>query len=102
MAKKKTTRKVNMSKVRGLCYLVLSVWLVIYVISQFNTSITSQTQEIADLNAQKAEYEQEEEELTEELESLDNEEYLLRYAREHYVFTEEDETAVKISGNSDE
>lgn len=92
--KRKTHRKLDYSKVRGILYLLASVCLVLLLVSDYWHTIRVQQQNLAEVTAQKEALEKEKEVLQKEIEMLNNDDYVTRYARENYVFTKDGETVV--------
>lgn len=100
MASKKKS-KLNLSKVRGIFYLVIAMGFMFALINQFNRVVVKANNNIAVLQAEKVKVEKKAADLEEQLAQLDNEDYVTTYARENYVFKSENEVVVRISQNGD-
>lgn len=93
MATKK--RKVSKGKITGCILLTLSVVMAglfigqIYRIYQRSLDLQAAQTRLADL-------EKESEEIMQELELLEDENYITRYARENWIFTKEGETVIPL------
>ena len=94
MAKKKQKRKLDFSKLRGIGYLVASVVLACLLVSDYFSTIRTQRAHLNEVTVQRDALAKEKEALQKELELLNNEDYVTRYARENYVFTKEGEMVV--------
>lgn len=91
---KKKKRKLDFSKLRGVAYLMVSVVLLGLLVSDYYKTIETQKKEMAEVTAQKEALEKEKAAIQLEIEMLNNEDYITRYARENYVFTKDGETVV--------
>lgn len=78
-----------------LGFIISSVLLVSSVFS-YATQIIQTKEEINQLKAAYAEKLEEEDELNDEINRLQDPEYLAKYAREKYLYSKEDEIIIKI------
>ncbi len=94
MKKQSKKRKVDYSKVRGLLMLVVAFGLIIQFSIRSYSVISKQNEKMSAVTAQKEELEKQKADLEQELNLLNNDDYVTRYARENYVFTKDGETVV--------
>ena len=94
MKKQSKKRKVDYSKVRGLLMLVVAFGLIIQFSIRSYSVIYKQNEKMSAVTAQKEELEKQKADLEQELNLLNNDDYVTRYARENYVFTKDGETVV--------
>ena len=95
MATKKTQRKVNKGKLFG-CFLLLASFVMgalfvsqVYRIYQRSLDLRAKQTRLAELEAEC-------EVVLEELQLLDDENYITRYARKNWIFTKEGETVIPL------
>ena len=95
MATKKTQRKVNKGKLLG-CFLILACFIMgalfvsqVYRIYQRSLDLKAAQTRLAELEAEC-------ELVMEELELLNDENYITRYARKNWIFTKEGETVIPL------
>ena len=74
----------------GLVYMITGCTL-IYVLCSSAMSVLSTQDDIAKLEKEVAQVTKEKEDLENEIDLLNNDDYVTRYARENYVFTREGE-----------
>lgn len=90
--KKKTARY---KKFLGFLYIGFSA-LLIYTLGVTAFRVIDQRQTMIQLEDKKAELEKEKKELSEEVELLNDDDYVARYARENYIFPKDGEEVVKL------
>lgn len=90
-----TKRKVNKSKVTGCLLLVACFVMVALFVGQIYR-IYQRSLDLQAAQARLAELEDECNVILEELELLDDENYITRYARKKYIFTKEGETVIPL------
>ena len=88
-------RKFKIRRVTGFLYMIAGCFL-LYAVFSGILSVLDSKQELARLEQQAAEVEKERDQLKTEIEKLNDEDYVTRYAREHYVFTREGERVAII------
>ncbi|WP_294578829.1 septum formation initiator family protein [uncultured Thomasclavelia sp.] len=93
MAKKRKMIKL----VKGISYMVIGCALMIVLFSSA-MNVLQRQDDIAVLEKQKAAVEKEREELQNEVELLNDDDYVARYARENYIFSREGEQVSIIPG----
>lgn len=93
MATKK--RKVNKGKITGCILLALSVAMVGLFVSQIYR-IYQRSLDLQAAQTRLADLEKEVIEITQELELLEDENYITRYARENWIFTKEGESVIPL------
>lgn len=89
-AKQRTRRRRRTQLLLGVSYIITGVFLV-YTLFSNAVSVYQQKRDIAELESQKEVLLKEKGKLEEEIELLNDEDYVTRYARENYVFTREGE-----------
>ncbi|MFV0393852.1 MAG: FtsB family cell division protein [Coprobacillaceae bacterium] len=101
MAEKKKTGSRGKSRVfLGFGYIVAGIFL-IYTLFSSAMSVFQQKEDIVDLEKEKETLLTEKEDLENEVELLNDEDYVTRYAREKYVFTREGERVAIIPGEEE-
>ena len=93
MATKK--RKVNRGKIMGCILIAASVVMGALLVGQLYR-IYQRSLDLQDAEARLAALEKQCELIAEELELLDDENYITRYARENWIFTKEGETVIPL------
>lgn len=83
--------------VKGISYMVIGCALMIVLFSSA-MNVLQRQDDIAVLEKQKAAVEKEREELQNEVELLNDDDYVARYARENYIFSREGEQVSIIPG----
>jgi len=64
--------------------------------------IRESKRELAELKAEQAALEKQKSTLSEEVEQLGDDDYVVRYARDHYIFSADDETVVILPSDDDD
>lgn len=93
------------SKKRLIFFGTVSIIIIIYFfvsLGYYLYGIYSRTQEEAGYKAELSDLKKEEKILTTEIEKLQNEDYIARYAREKYSYSKDGEYILKINNNVDE
>ena len=88
-------RKVNKGKIIGCILLLCCVVMVGLMVGQFYR-IYQRSVDLKDAQARLKALEKQFEIVKEELELLDDENYITRYARENWIFTKEGETVIPL------
>ena len=91
-------RKFKFRRLTGFIYMIISCFLLYAVVSGV-LSVLDSKQELAKLEEQAEALKEERDYLQEEIEKLNDDDYVTRYAREHYVFTREGEKVAIIPQN---
>ncbi|MEG0276253.1 MAG: septum formation initiator family protein [Coprobacillus sp.] len=82
-------------KFLGFIYVGISA-ILIYTLTMSVFRVIERRQDYAALTEKKAELEKDKAELAKTVELLDDEDYVVRYAREHYIFSKDGEEVVKL------
>lgn len=82
-------------KFLGFIYVGISAVL-IYTLSISAFRVIERRQDLASLQQKKEELEADKKMLSEEVKLLDDEDYVVRYAREKYIFSKDGEEVVKL------
>lgn len=88
-------RKLSKNKVTGLILMCVSILLVGTMVSRC-ISIYKQRETLANVKKQEEKLKKEADNLQEELNLLDDEDYITHYARENWVFTKDGETMIPL------
>ena len=88
-------RKPRTSKFVGFIYMGIAVVL-IYTLITNAFRVYEQRQEYVKLVEEKEVLEKEKEELQEEVNLLEHDDYVVRYARDHYVFSKSGEKVINL------
>lgn len=91
-------QKFKIKRVTGFVYILISCFLLYAVFSSVK-SVMKNKQNLNQLQQQAAKLKAERDELQTEIEKLNDEDYVTRYARENYVFTREGERVAIIPGD---
>lgn len=94
MAKRRTIKK-RYKKLLGFVYLGISV-IFIYTLCVNAIRVIDQQRELTQLQEKKTELEKEKKALSQEVELLNDDDYVARYARDNYVFSKDGEEVVKL------
>ena len=94
MAKKKR----RMGNIYGIVFLVISVFL-IYTLTAKVQHIQAQKATYQKLVVQKNELKKEKAKLAKEVDSLNDSDYVVRYARSHYIFSNNDVEGLSLQEN---
>lgn len=92
MAKKKEFRY---NKFLGFIYLGLSA-ILIYTLAMNGYRVYERRHDLVDLENRKAQLQKEKEALSQDVQLLNDDDYVARYAREHYIFSKDGEEVVKL------
>lgn len=93
MAKKQ--RKPKVRKLVGFVYVACSI-LMIYTLVDHVFRVIEQKKEYSMLVEKRDELLKEKEALSKEVKLLNDDDYVTRYARDHYIFSKEGETVIKL------
>ncbi len=88
----KTKKKKNL---KGVLYLTLTAVLVYFMVIN-GLRIYKQQQVLLKLQETKIALEGKKDKLSKEVKNLEDDEYVVRYARENYIFSKEGEAVVKL------
>lgn len=94
MAKKKR----KMGNIYGIVFLIISVFL-IYTLYAKVQHIKTEEATYQKLVVQKNELKKEKEKLAKEVDSLNDSDYVVRYARSHYIFSKNGEEVIILPEN---
>ena len=94
MAKKKK----RMGNIYGIVFLIISVFL-IYTLTAKVQHIQAEKATYQKLVVQKNELKKEKAKLTKEVDSLNDSDYVVRYARSHYIFSKNGEEVIILPEN---
>ncbi len=94
MAKKRTIKR-KYRKLLGLVYLGISA-IFIYTLCINAFRVIDQQKELTRLEERKTELEKEKKALSQEVELLNDDDYVARYARDNYVFSKDGEEVVRL------
>ena len=94
MAKKRTIKR-KYRKLLGLVYLGISA-IFIYTLCINAFRVIDQQKELTRLEERKTELEKEKKALSQEVELLNDDNYVARYARDNYVFSKDGEEVVRL------
>lgn len=96
MANKQTSkRKLNKGKVTG-CLLLVASFVMVALLGMQMFRIYERSVDLKNAQAKRAALEEECRLIEEELELLDDENYITRYARKNWIFTKEGETVIPL------
>ena len=79
----------------GFIYLGISA-ILIYTLGMNAYRVFGQKKETAHLESKKAELLKEKKDLSEQVKLLNDDDYVARYARDHYIFSKDGEEVVKL------
>ena len=88
-------RKFKFRRITGFIYFIAGCFL-LYIVFTSIMSVIDSKENLANLEAQAAALREERDQLQDEIEKLNDDDYVTRYAREHYVFTREGEKVAII------
>ncbi|CVH75989.1 Cell division protein FtsL [Clostridiales bacterium CHKCI006] len=91
----KQRRKFKKSRLIGFACVILSC-VMLYSMGQRVYHYYLDSKQLAELEAQKVTLEEERQKLEEQLDLLDDENYVTRYARKYWVFTKEGEKVITL------
>lgn len=91
----KKSRKLNKGKIIGCVLFALSFVMVVSLLGR-GIRIFQRTRELSAAKAQLALLQEECDDVQQELDLLDDENYVTRYARKNWVFTKEGETVIPL------
>lgn len=91
MAKK----QLKIKKCLGFVYMGLSIMMV-YTLVVHGLNFLEQRKEYSTLVEQRDQLMKEKKELSKEVELLNDDDYVTRYAREHYIFSKDGEEVIKL------
>lgn len=94
MAKKKK----RMGNIYGIVFLIISVFL-IYTLTAKVQHIKTEEATYQKLVVQKNEFKKEKAKLAKEVDSLNDSDYVVRYARSHYIFSKNGEEVIILPEN---
>lgn len=94
MAKKRTIKR-KYRKLLGFVYLGISA-IFIYTLCINAFRVIDQQKELTRLEERKTELEKEKKALSQEVELLNDDDYVARYARDNYVFSKDGEEVVRL------
>lgn len=94
MAKKKR----KMGNIYGIVFIVISVFLIYTLIAKVQ-HIQAEQATYQKLVVQKKELKKEKEKLAKEVDSLNDSDYVVRYARSHYIFSKNGEEVIILPEN---
>ena len=94
MAKKKK----RMGNIYGIVFLIISVFLIYTLIAKVQ-HIQAEKATYQKLVVQKNELKKEKAELSKEVDSLNDSDYVVRYARSHYIFSKNGEEVIILPEN---
>lgn len=95
MAKQTKTKAKGYRKFVGFIYIGISAVL-IYTLVINGYRVFEQKNQVVKLEKRKAELEEEKKSLAQEVELLNDDDYVARYARDNYIFSKDGETVVKL------
>lgn len=95
MAKQTKTKTKGYRKFVGFIYIGISAVL-IYTLVINGYRVFEQKNQVVKLEKRKAELEEEKKSLAQEVELLNDDDYVARYARDNYIFSKDGETVVKL------
>ncbi len=94
MAKKKR----KMGNIYGIVFIVISVFLIYTLVAKVQ-HIQAEQVTYQKLVVQKKELKKEKEKLAKEVDSLNDSDYVVRYARSHYIFSKNGEEVIILPEN---
>lgn len=94
MAKKKR----KMGNIYGIVFIVISVFLIYTLVAKVQ-HIQAEQATYQKLVVQKKELKKEKEKLAKEVDSLNDSDYVVRYARSHYIFSKNGEEVIILPEN---
>ena len=94
MAKKKR----KMGNIYGIVFIVISVFLIYTLVAKVQ-HIQAEKVTYQKLVVQKKELKKEKEKLAKEVDSLNDSDYVVRYARSHYIFSKNGEEVIILPEN---
>ena len=94
-------RQPGYKKFIGFIYIGISAVL-IYTLGMTTYRVVIQKQNLTDLQAQKDKLDEEKKTLANEIELLNDDDYVARYARDNYIFSKDGEEVVKLPEDSKE
>lgn len=94
MAKKKR----RMGNIYGIVFIVISVFLIYTLVAKVQ-HIQAEKVTYQKLVVQKKELKKEKEKLAKEVDSLNDSDYVVRYARSHYIFSKNGEEVIILPEN---
>ena len=94
MAKKKR----RMGNIYGIVFIVISAFLIYTLIAKVQ-HIQAEQSTYQKLVVQKKELKKEKEKLAKEVDSLNDSDYVVRYARSHYIFSKNGEEVIILPEN---
>ena len=94
MAKKKR----RMGNIYGIVFIVISVFLIYTLVAKVQ-HIQAEQATYQKLVVQKKELKKEKEKLAKEVDSLNDSDYVVRYARSHYIFSKNGEEVIILPEN---
>ena len=91
-------KKRKMGNIYGIVFIVISVFLIYTLVAKVQ-HIQAEKATYQKLIVQKKELKKEKEKLAKEVDSLNDSDYVVRYARSHYIFSKNGEEVIILPEN---